>query len=216
MRDVMTVFKDRVDAGQKLAQKLLHYKNHPDSIVIGLPRGGVVLSSEVAKKLELPMDIVCPRKLGAPSNPEYAIGAITETGEGIFNQEAFSYLQITDDYLNQIIEEEKQQAKKRLDIYRKGMGPRILKNKVVIIVDDGLATGSTMKAAIVSVRAEKAKKIVAAIPVSPIDTYKEIHAMVDEIVCLSTPPLFQAVGQFYINFGQTLDEDVIEIMQEFV
>ena len=96
------------------------------------------------------------------------------------------------------------------------MGPRVLKDKVVIIVDDGLATGSTMKAAIASVRAEKAQKIVAATPVSPIDTYEEVKHMVDEIVCLSIPPLFQAVGQFYLNFGQTSDDDVIEIMQEFV
>jgi len=209
------VFEDRNDAGKQLAEHLLHYKNHPDGLVIGLPRGGVVLSAEVAKKLELPMDVVCPRKLGAPMNPEFAIGAITETGEGIFNREAINYLQVTDDYIEKIVEEEKLQAQRRLNLYRTGMGPRVLKDKVVIIVDDGLATGSTMKAAIKSVQAEKAQKIIAAVPVSPVDTYEEIREMVDEIICLSVPPLFQAVGQFYLNFGQTTDADVIEIMKEF-
>jgi len=212
----MKVFDDRVDAGKQLADKLLHYKEDPNAIVIGLPRGGVVLSAEVAKMLHLPMDVVCPRKLGAPMNPEFAIGAITETGEGIFNEEAINYLQVSDHYLEKIIEEEKEQARRRLKLYRQGMLPRNLKDKVIIIVDDGLATGSTMKAAITSVKAEGAQKIVAAVPVSPIDTYEEIRLMVDEIVCLSLPPLFQAVGQFYNHFGQTSDDDVVEIMKEFL
>ena len=149
-------------------------------------------------------------------NPEFAIGAITETGEGIFDRQAINYLAVTEDYIEKTVEEEKQQAQHRLNLYRKGMGPRVLKDKVVIIVDDGLATGSTMKAAITSVKAEGAKKIVAAVPVSPVDTFEEIKEMVDEVVCMSTPPLFQAVGQFYLYFGQTSDNDVVEIMQEFV
>jgi len=210
------VFEDRTDAGKQLAQYLLHYKNDPHGIVIGLPRGGVVLAVEVAKKLELTLDVVCPRKIGAPMNPEFAIGAITETGEGIFDRQAINYLAVTEDYIEKTVEEEKQQAQHRLNLYRKGMGPRVLKDKVVIIVDDGLATGSTMKAAITSVKAEGAKKIVAAVPVSPVDTFEEIKEMVDEVVCMSTPPLFQAVGQFYLYFGQTSDNDVVEIMQEFV
>jgi len=125
-------------------------------------------------------------------------------------------LQVSDHYLKQIIEEEKEQARRRLKLYRQEMPPRNLTGKVVIIVDDGLATGSTMKAAITSVKAEGAQKIVAAVPVSPVDTYEEIRLMVDEIVCLSLPPLFQAVGQFYNRFGQTSDEDVMEIMKEFL
>lgn len=211
----MMVFRDRTDAGRQLAEHLLEYKDIPNGVVIGLPRGGVVLAVEVAKKLHLPLDIVCPRKIGAPMNPEYAIGAITETGEGIFNREAIDYLNVSDDYIKKTVEKEKEKAHKRLNLYRVGRLPRILKDKTAIIVDDGLATGSTMKAAIKSVRAEGAGKIIAAVPVSPSDTYAEILDMVDDIVCLSTPPFFQAVGQFYEEFSQTEDEDVIQIMTDY-
>ncbi|NGX58599.1 MAG: putative phosphoribosyl transferase [Chlamydiae bacterium] len=208
-------FKDRTDAGRQLAEHLLNYEKVPDGIVIGLPRGGVVLAVEVAKRLDLPLDVVCPRKIGAPMNPEFAIGAITETGEGIFNKEAIDYLAVSDEYIKETVEYEKQQAQRRLILYRPGMPPRDLKDKVVIIVDDGLATGSTMKAAIKSIKAEGAKQIVAAIPVSPTDTYAEIREMVDDTVCLSTPPMFQAVGQFYEQFMSTQDDDVVEIMSEY-
>ncbi len=209
------IFEDRTDAGKKLAEKLLQYEKIPGGIVIGLPRGGVVAAVEVARRLSLPLDVVCPRKIGAPFNPEYAIGAITETGEGIFNEEAISYLNISSEHIKEIVEFEKKQAQRRLELFRKGLPPRDFKDKIMIIVDDGLATGSTMKAAIKSVKAEGAKKIVCAVPVSPPDTYREISKMVDSIVCLDTPHLFQAVGQFYEDFRAAEDEDVAAIMRAY-
>ncbi len=211
----MTLFKDRKEAGAQIAHRLAPYKNHPKAIVIGLPRGGVVLAAEVAKALSLSLDVVCPRKIGAPINPEFAIGAITETGEGIFDFKAIRYMSVTDDYIESKVAEEKEQAMRRLALFRKGMPPRDLKDKTVLIVDDGLATGSTMKAAIQSIKAEGAGKIVAAVPVSPVDTLEEVSEMVDEIVCIAAPPSFQAVGQFYENFSETTDDDVIEIMKAF-
>jgi putative phosphoribosyl transferase len=206
------MFRDRQDAGQKLATALLGYANQKDAIVIGLPRGGVVTAAEVAKKLHLPLDIVCPRKVGAPFNPELALGAVTESGDGFFNQDLLRQLEIPEHYLQAEIEKEKKVAHARCVAYRKGKPPLNLKDKVVILVDDGLATGATMKAAIQLVRAAKAKKIIVAVPVSPQETLHEIKELANEVVCLSTPYLFQAVGQFYDDFSQTEDDEVIELL----
>ncbi len=209
----MVYFRDRVDAGKQLVSQLLHYQNHENAVVIGLPRGGVVNGYEVAVALGLPLDVVCPRKIGAPMNPEYALGAITETGERVFEEGILERLGVEEDYVQKTIEEEKKQAEHRLEVYRKGLPPRDLSGKIVIIVDDGLATGSTMRAAIKTVRADNAERIVMAIPVSPSDTLREIQQLVDEEICLDTPSDFYAVGQFYQSFGQTTDEEVIELMQ---
>lgn len=209
------IFKDRQDAGIQLAKSLIKYKNQPNTIVIGLPRGGVVVAYEVAKTLNLPLDITCPRKISAPSNPEFAIGAITETGQGIFNERVIQQLQISQTYLNEAVENEKAEAQKRLKKFRGNMIPRNFKDKVAIIIDDGLATGSTMKAAILSMHASGTAQIIVGIPVSPPDTLNEIRSMVDNVVCLDTPPFFQAVGQFYQSFDQTSDSEVIELLKEF-
>lgn len=209
------IFENRTQAGKALAARLTDYRNHKEAIVIGLPRGGVVLAYEVAKTLNLPLDIMSPRKIGAPHNPELAIGAITETGEGFFNQEILSYLQVSQDYIDLTVEREKKKAEQRLRLYRKNKPPRNLENKIVIIVDDGLATGATMRAAIKTTKAEGASKIIAAIPVSPADTYEKIKEEVDEVVCLSIPPFFEAVGQFYRSFDQTEDEEVIDLLTKF-
>ena len=205
------MFKNRRDAGQQLAKSLEKYKNAQNVILLALPRGGVVIADEIAKKLNLPLDIVVPRKIGAPGNPEYAIGAITETGEGIFNEEEIR--KIDKEWLKKEIEKEKQEAQRRLRVYR-GDKPAVnLKDKIVILVDDGVATGLTLKAAIKSVRQKKPKKIVVAVPVGASDSIEEIKKEVDEVVCLYTPLFFGAVGQFYEEFGQTEDEEVIEIMK---
>ncbi|NGX41927.1 MAG: putative phosphoribosyl transferase [Chlamydiae bacterium] len=207
------IFRDRIEAGEKLASELFKYKNKEDTVIIGLPRGGVPVAYEVAERLNLPMDIVCPRKIGAPMNKEFAIGAITETGEGIFDTNTIARLHIPKEYIDEEVKAEKVEAQHRLEAYREGRPPRNLKDKTVLIIDDGLATGSTMKAAIKSIKAEGAKKIVVAVPVSPPDTVAEVRDIVDEVVCLDAPIFFQAVGQFYEDFRPTEDEEVVELMK---
>lgn len=206
------IFRDRKDGGEQLAQELLKYRNLPEVVVLGLPRGGVVTAFEVAKALHLPLDIICPRKIGAPFNPELAIGAITETGEGVFHYDLISRLGVSERYIQQEVEKEKKQAQRRLTLFRKNRPKINLEGKTVILVDDGLATGATMQAAIKSAKAEGAAKVVVAIPVAPPDTYDKIQEMVDEIIALSTPSFFQAVGQFYEDFSQTEDEEVVELL----
>lgn len=207
------IFRNRYHAGELLVPQLLKYKNDHNAVVIGLPRGGVVTAFEVAKGLHLPLDIIYPRKIGAPFNPELAIGAITETGEGLMNDRIIVQLGVTDGYIQRTIEKERQIAQQRLQMFRKNQPKIPLENKTVIIVDDGLATGSTMKAAIKSVKSEGASKIVVAVPVSPPDTYEEIKEGVDEAIALSTPPFFAAVGEFFEDFSQTEDREVVELLQ---
>lgn len=208
------IFRDRHHAGEALVPRLNKYKDDPNAVVIGLPRGGVVNAYEVAKGLNLPLDIIYPRKIGAPSNPEFAIGAITESGEGIFNELVVRQIGVPQTYIAATVEKEKNVAQKRLQMYRKGLPKISLQGKTVIIVDDGLATGSTMKAAIVSAKAEGAAKIVVAVPVSPPDTFQELQSEVDELVVLSTPANFSAVGQFYANFSQTEDSEVVDLLKK--
>jgi len=208
------IYKDRVQAGQKLAEKLIKYKNQKNTIILALPRGGVVTGFEIAKILNLPLDIVVPRKIGAPQNEEYAIGAITESGEGILNQETIASLNITKDYLEQTIAKEKKEAQRRLETYRQNRPPLNLSDKTVIIIDDGIATGLTMRAAIKSIKEKKAKKIIVAVPVSAQDSLKTIKQEVDEVICLHAPLFFGAVGAFYEQFGQTTDQEVIDLMSK--
>lgn len=206
------LFKDRYDAGEKLSLALKEYQNAENTIVIGLPRGGVATAYEVATRLELPLDIVCPRKIGAPANPEFAVGAITETGDHFLNESVIKSLDIPKDELSAIIENEREVAKNRLKDLREGLPKRKLKGKVVIVVDDGLATGSTMKAALITAKKEGAEKIVAAVPVAPADSLEKIQELADEVICLETPPFFQAVSNFYDDFASTSDEEVKQLL----
>jgi putative phosphoribosyl transferase len=207
-------FKDRTDAGQQLAKKLLHYKNAPNTIVLGLPRGGVVTAYEISKVLELPLDIIVARKIGAPGNEELAIGALTEGGTTIFNHGLMESLGLTIYDLMPIIEKEKKEADRRFKLYRSGRGPLELKDKTVILVDDGIATGATMRAAIHSARTRGAKKIIVAVPVAPPGAIAKLKKEADEVICLYETDQFWGVGQFYDNFGQTSDDEVIEIMNK--
>lgn len=206
------MFIDRQDAGKKLAELLMQYKDEKEVIIIGLPRGGVVLAYEVAKALNQPLDVICPRKVGAPYNPELAIGAITETGEGYFNDQLIERLEVPHKYIEAECAKEQATAKRRLELFRKGLKPLDCSGKVVIIVDDGLATGATMKAAIQAIKKQKAKKLVVAVPVSPPDTAADISTMCNEFICIATPWNFQAVGQFYEIFGQTEDAEVVSLL----
>ena len=164
------IFKDRIDAGKQLADKLEEFKDNKDVVLLALPRGGIILAYEVAKKINAPIDIVVPRKIGAPDNEEFAIGAITETGEGIFNYDVINSYGISKEYIDQKVEEEKKEAERRLKVYRGKKKAINLKDKIVILVDDGIATGNTIFAAIKSVKSKKPKKIIVAVPVLPPDT----------------------------------------------
>lgn len=197
-----------------MAETLNKFKDAKDTIILSLPRGGVVVGYEVAKILNLPLDIVVPRKIGAPGDPEFAIGAITETGEGIFDEMTIGAYGITESYLQNEIKKEKAEAERRLTLYRGPRPPLDLRNKTVIIVDDGLATGLTMRAAIKTIKKFGATKIVVAIPVAPPDTAELIKKEVDEFICLLTPTFFGSVGEFYDEFPQTADEEVIELLKK--
>ncbi|HEY2811660.1 MAG TPA: phosphoribosyltransferase [Rhabdochlamydiaceae bacterium] len=208
------LFKDRKDAGRQLVPHLLKYKGQTDVIVLGLARGGVVTASEVADALHLPLNVVLVRKIGAPGNEELAIGAIAEEGEGIFNEHLIGLLGVSNDYLKKEIERQKRVLKERLNLYRGKATPLELKNKTVILVDDGIATGASMRVAIAFIRHCKARRIVLAVPVAAPDSLKTISKEVDETICLSAPAFFEAVGSFYRVFDQTLDEEVMQLLKQ--
>jgi predicted phosphoribosyltransferase len=207
------LFKDRIQAGQKLAEKLLEYKDK-NVIILAIPRGGVVVAYEIAKVLNAPLDLIIPRKIGAPYQPELAIGAVTQDGTIILNEDIISYLPIPENYIEAEAERQKKEIERRLIKYRGSAIEPKLENKIVIIVDDGIATGATMLAAIASIRKKKPLKIIAAVPVAPPESLEKIKEYADEIVCLQTPEPFFAIGQFYERFEQLEDEEVIDILNK--
>lgn len=190
------IFTDRATAGQQLAQALTKYKNQPTVVVLGLPRGGVVTAAAIAKALHAPLDVVIIRKLGAPGNEEYALGALTEQGTVVGNGAAT------------IIDKEKRELHRRIQAYRQGRPALVLRNKTIILVDDGIATGLTMQAAIQSIRQQQPKQLIVAVPVAPPDTVSKLRSQVDELIVLYQPDNFMAVGQFYEKFDQVSDEIV--------
>lgn len=207
------MFKNREEAGKILANRLSGYKGLGNAIVLGLPRGGVVVAYEVARLLKLPLDIVVPRKIGAPGNKELAIGAITPDGSVILDKDLCSMFRVEKTYIDQETEKERTEAIRRLKLYRKNRPELDLNKKVVILVDDGIATGATIRAAIKSVRASGVEKVIVAVPVAPTELVDPLAGEVDDIVCLDTPQNFFAVGAYYKEFGQVEDGEVIAIME---
>ena len=205
-------FADRVEAGKRLAQALKDLVGE-DTIVLAIPRGGVVVGYEVARALGLPLDVIIPRKIGAPSNPELAIGAMTEDGTVLLDEMLVEQLRVSATYIQQESEAQKKEIQRRLNLYRGDVPYPSLENRDVILVDDGIATGSTMKAALASVRNRQAKSVTIAIPVGPPTTIRELEEKADHVVCLHTPEAFYAIGQFYENFAQTRDEEVTELLK---
>ncbi len=208
------LFRDRHDAGKQLVQSLSKYKGKKDAIVLGLARGGMVTAFEVAAGLNLPLNVIVVRKIGAPGNEELALGAIAEHGDGIFNEELIGMLGVSADSLKKEVARQKKILNERLALYRGKSPAPLLKGKTVILVDDGIATGASMRVAIQSVREADAKKIVLAVPVAAPDSMRKIEKEVDEVVCLSIPAFFQAVGAFYRDFDQTSDEEVIDLLKK--
>ncbi len=209
----MTYFADRVDAGKRLASALENFAGK-NMIVLAIPRGGVVVGYEIAKTLSLPLDVIIPHKIGAPNNPELAIGAMTEDGTIILDNNLIAYIGVSDDYIREESMQQKREIERRLKFYRQNEPYPNLQNRDIIIVDDGIATGSTMKAALASVKNRGAKTVIVAVPVGPPSTIKELKKQADRVVCLYTPEYFQAIGQFYDNFSQTTDEEVIQLLRE--
>ncbi len=208
------IFKDRLDAGEKLADNLKNYKNDSSSIILSIPRGGVGVGFYVAKKLNLPMNVIIAKKIGAPFNPELAIGAIAEKETVILNDQLIESYNIYESYVSQKINEEKNNIEKKIEIYRNKESLSGLENKDVILVDDGIATGATIKASIKFIKKSKAKKIIVATPVGERETIEEIKKMCDEVVCLEIPDFFNAVGSFYENFNQVSDEEVVNFIKD--
>jgi len=208
----MTIFADRVEAGRRLAQELTDYADGK-TIVLAIPRGGVVVGYEIAHKLGILLDIIVPRKVGAPHNPELAIGAVTEDGTIILDHQLVEYLGVSKSYIEQESARQRLEIERRLRIYRGDAIYPSLKDRDVIIVDDGVATGSTIRAALASIRKSGPKSVVVAVPVGPPSTIVELKNEADRVVCLSTPEPFYAIGQFYTNFAQISDEEVIWLLK---
>jgi len=207
----MKYFKNRVDAGNQLASALKPVSK--DALVLAIPRGGVVVGFEVAKALGAPLDVVITRKIGAPANPELAIGAVAEDGTAILNDSIVRMLQVSKGYISEEVEKQKLEIKRRLLRYRGEVPYPSLANREIIVVDDGVATGSTLKAALMSIRKKGAKTIIVAVPVGPPDTVSQLNRMADHVVCLRTPEPFYAIGEFYDDFEQTEDKEVIKLLQ---
>lgn len=208
------MFNDRRDAGIQLALKLKEYRDKEGVLVLALPRGGVVTGYEIAHYLNAPLDIVIVRKIGFPGQPELGIGAVSETGAVVLNQFIISTYGVYKDYIEGEISRQKEEISRRVKFYRKGKGLPDLREKTIIIVDDGVATGATMKAAISTLREEKLTKLIVALPVAPLDMAQELEQMVDEFICIETPVDFMAVGAHYRDFTQVSDEEVVELLQK--
>ena len=207
-----TIFSNRAEAGQLLAEKLGKYAGRDDVIVLGLPRGGVPVAYQVARRLGVPLDVFIVRKLGVPGFEELALGAIASGGVRVLNEDVVRALPKANELIESVTTRELAELARREQIYRDGRPAPDIGGRTVILVDDGLATGATMRAAVAALRQLGAAKIVVAVPVGAADTCREIEQEVDETVCAMAPEWFQAVGQFYEDFSQTSDEEVRELL----
>jgi putative phosphoribosyl transferase len=206
------LFSNRAEAGQRLAQELKKYAGRNDVIVLGLPRGGVPVAYEVARKLGVPLDVFIVRKLGVPGFEELAVGAIASGGVRVLNEDVVRALPNAQELIESITAKETAELERREQSYRDRRPPPQLENQTVILVDDGLATGATMRAAVTALRQRRAARIVVAVPVGAPDTCRELEKEADEIVCFTAPAWFQAVGQYYEDFSQTSDDEVRDLL----
>ena len=206
-------FKSRRDAGRKLALRLSAYKD-ACPVVLALPRGGVPVAYEVARALNAPLDVIVVRKLGAPGQPELGIGAIVDGDHprSVLNEDVVRALDVPKEYVQREVDLELREIRRRQEIYRRGRRPEPIEGRTAIVVDDGIATGGSVRAALRGVRRSRPKRLVLAVPVAPEETIESLREEADEVVCLSTPPYFHAVGQFYDDFRQTSDEEVVQLL----
>lgn len=209
---VRVSFADRVEAGRRLAEHLGHLRG-PDVIVVGLPRGGVPVADQVARALDAPLDVILVRKLGVPSQPELAMGALGEGGVRVLDERVSRMAGVSADALARVEDRERAELERRGHRFRDGRPHHPLADRVVIVVDDGIATGSTARAACAVARAAGARRVVLAVPVAPIDWIFRLGDAADEYVAVATPDPFYAVGEFYADFTQTSDDDVVRLLR---
>jgi predicted phosphoribosyltransferase len=212
--DTGMILTDRRQAGKRLAEALEGFAGRDDVIVLGLPRGGVVVAFEVARVLGAPLDVYLVRKLGVPGHEELALGAIASGGVTILNQDVVQAMQVTQAELETISRREQTVLERRERLYRGHSEPLDLAGKTVIVVDDGLATGATMRTAVRSIRDHGPARVVVAVPVAPPDTCLRLRDEADEAVCLMTPEPFHAIGSWYLDFSQTTDEEVVDLLEK--
>ncbi len=207
-------FQDRHEAGQLLAAKLSAYADQPGTIVLGLPRGGVPVAAEVARALHVPLDVFVVRKLGLPGHPELAMGAIASGGVRVLNRDVVEALRVPESVIDQVTEEEQQELERREHAYRDDRPPPEVQGKTIILVDDGIATGSSMAAAVSALRQLEAGRIIVATPTIALTTFHEMQAVADEVVAVLIPIDFYGVGQWYEDFAQTTDEEVRALLDQ--
>jgi len=206
------MFRNREEAGRMLADELRQYRNDPTGLILALPRGGVAVGYQLSLALHLPLDVFMTRKIGAPNNPEYAIGAVAETGSLYLNQEAVSSFGLSRYELERLIHVQEKEIARRKGLYRQGRPLPQLTGRIVLLVDDGIATGSTFLASALAIRSLQPRRLVGVIPVAPPSTIREVRPHVDELVVLMTPDPFEAVGNFFVDFTQVEDRDVIQYL----
>ena len=211
--DDRRAFEDRREAGRALAARLRSYADRSDVVVLALPRGGVPVAFPVAEALDAPLDLFLVRKLGTPGHRELAMGAIASGGVRVLNDDVVRWHGIPPEAIDAVARAEEQELRRREAAYREGRDAVPLDGRVVILIDDGLATGSTMMAAVKAVRQLAPAKVIVAVPVGARDTCEALSAIADEVVCVRTPEPFSAVGQWYLNFDQTSDEEVRQLLK---
>ena len=210
----MARFRNRREAGRILAQELVHYANHSDVIILALPRGGVPVAYAVALALNIPLDVFIVRKLGLPGHEELAIGAIASGGVRVLNEDVIRAFHIPEEVIDRVVQRELHELERRERLYREDRPMPEIRDRIVILIDDGLATGASMRAAVVALRAQNPKRIVVAVPTAAPETCEAFEAEVDEIVCAITPEPFLGVGRWYEDFSQTTDEEIRVILQD--
>ncbi len=206
------LFRDRCDAGQQLAARLEFLKGDPSVIVLGIPRGGVVVAAQVAYALGAPLDIFLAHKIGAPFNPELAIGALTSSGEVLLDELLIDELRLSQKEIALEVERERIEIERRLALFRKGRAALCVAGKTLVLVDDGVATGSTVLASLRSLRRQSPARLILAIPVGPPETIARLALECDQTIVLDTPEPFWAVGRFYVSFVQTQDDEVVSLL----
>ena len=206
------VFKNREEAGRRLVAKLTHYRHDPVGLILALPRGGVAVGYQLSLALHLPLDVFITRKIGAPGNPEYAMGAVAEAGSRYVNHEVVHVLGVSRHELERLIQAQEKEIVRRKDLYRQGRSLPQLTDRTVFLVDDGIATGSTFMASALAIRSLQPRRLIGVIPVGPSSTIREVRTHVDELVVLMTPNPFEAVGNFFMDFTQVEDCDVVKYL----